>query len=299
MIVQEYNKLIESKVTLDQFHSAFKWKVEKENLYIQNGLIDVPGFFATVRVNEDGTKTPLGVVKGRYEVIENSQVLEAVEKILGVGAGVPYDYQVQNHGARFAFRLLFPKYLAPNVNDKSNFLQLCLSVKGSHDGSSGLVVELSPILRYCLNGLLNLGKAHAVSSVRHSSGASLKLDRIKTVFGLVEEEFDTFGLQLGRLSEVTLNRIQIRDYVKNVLGVTESDDQKISTRTRNVIADIESLAIQGRGNHGETLWDAYQGVTEYVDHYRGEKGSRGWNSVAGTGASLKREALKVALELSK
>lgn len=303
MIITEKNDLIKSKVTLDQFHDAFNWKVTKDPLFI-NGSAEqwgqaqeVPGFFATVRENEDGSRAPLGVVKGRYEVIGNQRILDTVEELLGVGSGEPYDYQVKNNGARFAFRLLFPKYLTPNVNDKSNFLQLCLSVVGSHDGSSGLTVEISPILRYCLNGLLSLGGAHALQSVRHTANADHRLGGLRGLFGSVENEFEQFGVLLGKLSETKVTRDGITEYVKRVLDVTEPDNEKISARTLNVIGEIETLARRGRGNDGETLWSAFNGVTEYVDHYRGTDKARGFDSVAGGGADLKRRALEEALVL--
>lgn len=290
-------ELIKGRVTIEQLHDAFDWKVEKDDLYRiedhQPRRID--GFYATVRVNSNGTNS-LGVVKSRYEIIQNATILNTVSDILGFGAGEPFDYHIKDNGAKFNFRLLFPKYLVPNVNDESDFIQLCLSVRGSHDGSSGLTVQVQPLRKVCLNGLITLGNAYAIQSVRHTRNADQNLGGIRRLFENVNAEFDLLGQQIDELSRVDVNQQQIRDYAKIVLDVKENDEREISTRLRNQLDAISTLARRGKGNHGETLWDAYNGLTEYVDHYRGTDNEREWNATSGTGSQLKRRALEVALE---
>lgn len=303
-IIKESKELLQGRVSIEQLHEAFNWKVNKENLYRKDDaklgtIAHVPDFFATVRENQDGSKQSLGVVKGRYQVIQNDDILETVENVLGVGAGSPFDFQVKDSGARFAFRLLFPKYLCPNVQDKSDFLQLALTVKGSHDGSSGLTVQVSPIRAYCTNGLLTLGKVYAIQSIRHTRSANLGLQNIRQILEAADQEFDVLGVQIGTLSRVEFKQDQHRvleQYAKDVLEITEPDRTKISTRQLNQVDEIVSLANRGKGNHGRTLWDAYNGLTEYVDHFRGTDEGRDWNALAGTGSELKRRALEVALE---
>ena len=298
IILSSSKELIKGRITIDQLQHAFDWKVEKADLYrLENEAPKcVPDFFATVRVNQDGSKNSLGVVKSRYTVIQNDEILETVNSLLGIGAGEPFDYQIKDNGARFAFRLLFPKYLAPNVYDDSDFLQLAIAVKGSHDGSSGLTVQVQPIRKICLNGFISLGKVYALDSIRHTANANLGLGNIRRVLESVNAEFDLIGDQIKRISSVNVDRFRAHTYIKDVLEITEPDDSKVSTRSINQVHDVEALFRRGKGNQGRTLWDAYNGVTEYVDHYRGTNDARTWNAVAGSGADLKRRALEVALE---
>lgn len=298
-ILTASKELIKGRVSIDQLHDAFDWKVVKEPIYYDAGNAiykRIEDRFATVRVGEDGSKRPLGVVGERYEIIQNETILNTVSDILGVGAGEPFDYQIKGNGEKFAFRLLFPKYLVPNKYDASDFIQLCLSVRGSHDGSSGLTVQVQPIRQLCLNGLISLGKEYAVQSVRHTKNADSNLGGIRRLFHEVESEFETVSVQFERIAQVEISRSQIRDYAKLVLDIDEADESKLSTRLVNQLDAVEDLARRGRGNHGRTLWDAYNGLTEYVDYYRGTPDQRSWNATAGTGAQLKRRALEVALE---
>ena len=261
-------EMLKGKVGIEQFYDAFSWNVEKDQLYLEDanastGYKAFPERFATVRVDTDGKRTALGVARGRYEVIQNAQVLETVEKILGIGGGEPFDYGIKDNGARFNFRLLFPKYLYPNVNDKNDFIQLCLAIKGSHDCSSGLTAEVQPIRSYCTNGLVWFGKSYSVSSVRHTSSAGLKLNDLGRVLGFAVQEFEDSGEALRKLSQRKMKPVEISDYVANVLGVKDEND--VSTRSKNIADEILSLAHRGKGNRGETLWDAYNGVSVVND----------------------------------
>lgn len=61
------------------------------------------------------------------------------------------------------------------------------------------------------------------------------------------------------------------------------------------------LAQTGRGNDGSSLWDAYNGATEFVDHTARRdtdyaKDRAAFNAIAGDGAALKNRALKLAVE---
>ncbi|NJK58789.1 MAG: DUF932 domain-containing protein [Pleurocapsa sp. SU_5_0] len=55
---------------------------------------------------------------------------------------------------------------------------------------------------------------------------------------------------------------------------------------------------EGRGNNGSTLWDAYNGVTEWLDHQRGNSQDTRLNSAwFGQSATTRAIAHQSALEL--
>jgi phage/plasmid-like protein (TIGR03299 family) len=88
-------------------------------------------------------------------------------------------------------------------------------------------------------------------------------------------------------------------------------DEKLKTlelRYATETARVEServatvtLATTGKGNDGSSLWDAYNGVTEFVDHTARRdtdyaKDRAAFNAIAGDGAALKSKALKLAIK---
>jgi hypothetical protein len=231
--------------------------------------------------------------------------MAAADDLLGTGAGAPWDYSLKNGGAAFNFRLLFPSYLAPESNP-GDYLQLCLSIMGSHDGTGAVYASIQAIRAACENGVITLGATYAVSSVRHTmSGAVNGLTGLRRVLLQANEEFDALGVQVNKLSSSRLqNHHVLRAYVLDVLGADPAADlDKLPARTRNVVESMEGLAASGRGNEGRTFWDAYNGVTEYIDHYTKTRGASmavnpegvNWSQNAGTGAGVKRRALELAL----
>ncbi len=140
---------------------------------------------------------------------------------------------------------------------------------------------------------------YAIDSVRHTRSAVLNLSNIRAILSDVEGEFDLIGEQVETLSRVNIGWGRLQEYAKTVLEIRESDDGKVSTRALNQVDAIMSLSRRGAGNHGKTLWDAYNGVTDWVDHERGTDESRAYNAVAGSGAEIKRRALEVALEYAR
>jgi len=79
------------------------------------------------------------------------------------------------------------------------------------------------------------------------------------------------------------------------LSLVMDTDAPQSTRAYpQIIANFE----KGRGNKGQTLWDAYNGVTEWLDHQRGNSNSKRLESTwFGNSAKTRELAHQTALEL--
>ena len=76
-----------------------------------------------------------------------------------------------------------------------------------------------------------------------------------------------------------------KSYRKSVFGYVNF--------TESLAKEIENLFQYGKGNSGETAFDLYNGVTEYVDHFRGkDDSSRLANSMIGSGAAMKTNAFE-------
>ena len=60
---------------------------------------------------------------------------------------------------------------------------------------------------------------------------------------------------------------------RTLLGV--SDGEKMSTRTSNQLDELMALFRTGTGNAGRSYWDAFNAVTEFIDHSRSNRVSSG------------------------
>jgi hypothetical protein len=91
----------------------------------------------------------------------------------------------------------------------------------------------------------------------------------------------------------------VKQYIKQVLGMPEKDEEQ-STRSRNTLELVTGLFDQGKGNHGKTFWDAYNGVTEYLAYHKGRTNESRMGSLwFGQNAQVNQTALNVAVEYCK
>ena len=86
-----------------------------------------------------------------------------------------------------------------------------------------------------------------------------------------------------------------------MFGVKEDD--ALSTRMSNILADVERRFTTGRGNDlpsvRGTLWTAYNAVTEYLSYGRGASADSRLNSLwFGDSANVSNAAFEAALAMA-
>src|SRR6266446_7059917 len=95
--------------------------------------------------------------------------------------------------------------------------------------------------------------------VKHTKDVLENLANIREVMDLANREFEATAEQYRRLARTSINRADLRRYVKSVFKVEECEEG--STRLKNIMEKIVGLAEGGRGNDlasvRGTLWTAY------------------------------------------
>jgi hypothetical protein len=169
----------------------------------------------------------------------------------------------------------------------------------SHDGSTPVYLQPTDVRVVCAN-TLNWAldkKSDMRFSIRHTTGVN---DRLKQVSGILKDADANWSRAheiMKRMHEHKIDEKQAEAYFevvipylrnrglsgKNNLGVTHRD---FATPVFN---QLKSNFKSGRGNKGETLWDAYNAVTEYFDH---QKNHKDWvkGTQFGVAAMYKRDA---------
>lgn len=135
--------------------------------------------------------------------------------------------------------------------------------------------------------------------VKHTQDVLENLANIRETMNLANQEFEATAEQYRLLARKSINPADLQKYVKRVLKVEEDP----STRMKNVMEEIVSLAEAGRGNTlpsvSGTYWTAFNGVTEWLAYSRGRNQENRLNSLwFGDGASLNRKALETALDMA-
>lgn len=92
------------------------------------------------------------------------------------------------------------------------------------------------------------------------------------------------------MASYDLNQADLDLYLSLVL---DTDTPQSTRAYPQIVANFE----RGRGNKGQTLWDEYNRVTEWLDHQRGSDANRLDSSWFGNSAKLRAHAHQSALEL--
>jgi hypothetical protein len=117
--------------------------------------------------------------------------------------------------------------------------------------------------------------------------------------------YDDLQIVMDSLAEQQVTHSYVEGFVNALMPATKDE---VSTRTENRRNQITNLFQNGKGNNGETKWDLFNAVTEYVDHHSVgrvtetrldrsdaladiESEARFERAILGSGATLKQKAL--------
>lgn len=294
---KKVNRALTAQEALEE--AGLDYEVVKQPIYLgDNTKID--GKFATCRTDKTGEDSVLGVVGDRYTVIQNADMLNFFDPIVGRQEAVYHTAGVLGKGERIWLMAKLPESMRIGNED---IIDKYILLTNSHDGTKSAIVKICTTRVVCENtlnfSLLDEGKQF---NIRHTTNYQDKLDQAYKVLGIAQDYFKVVEQQIQQMSMVDFNDKQLMDYVNGLLGITEQKemDEEISTRMINKRAEILELAETGKGadmTRG-TLWGAVNAVTEFVDHHSTVKNGKYIDSVwFGSGNDLKTKAYTTALNL--
>ena len=170
-----------------------------------------------------------------------------------------------------------------------------ITLINSFDGSSPFKAYFTPIRKlsgaYCR---ANIGAVNSIA-IRHTKTAPNRMKDAMQVLNVSKGFFNTFKEEATQLAQKTITRSIIDDFLLNVFGEAKTKPN------REKLESVVNLILNGKGNTGKTLWDAYNGVIEWTDcfRYAGKTGGNAMNAASAiiTSVGLKEKAFKVAMDM--
>lgn len=252
-----------------------------------------------VRRTTDGKL--LGVVGPRYAVLQNQDAFKWFQPYLQAREAALHTAGSLRGGSRIW--VLAKLNRAPLVIAPGDEVEKYLLLSHSHDGSLAVRVGFTPVRVVCAN---TLAAAHGdVASkllrLKHTKDVQQNLENIREVINVANLAFEATAEQFRLLARKSINQADLRRYVQKVFKV--EDETKASPRMLNVMQEVCRLAEEGRGNDlpsvRGTYWAAYNGVSEWLSHERGNNQQNRLNSLwFGDAAAMNRLALATALEMA-
>ena len=272
------------------------YRVSKQPLFskYQDSFINIDDNFAVVR---EDTKQVLGIVKGRYNVLQNIEAFDFFNPILGEGKAFLETVGALGKGEQIWGLARLPEDIKVNGHDVVN---MYLNMSTTHDGSGSVTVGLTPVRVVCQNTLtIALNTMKSKVRIKHTNSMKAKLENAGFVLGFAKLAVEQSAKAFQAMAEKQLNEQEMDAYLSTLWPVEK--DAESSTRRENIVKQAKELIYHGKGNEGKTAWDAYNGVIEYRDFYRTVKnGTNKWEAAmfSTNGVSLGEKAFQAAMALT-
>lgn len=264
--------------------------------FSRDGMIyrELCGHYATYRAD---TSEPLGLVKAKYEVVQNIDAFKFFDNAIGEGMARWDKAGILDNGRKIYVSAKLP--VETRVGD--DLIDHYLVFSNSHDGTSSVNIMFTPIRVICTNMLNSALKASdAYIRIRHTESAKQKLERGAEILRIACQHSKTVTEYYESLRKVNMSDKEVMEYLAN-LQLTEKErsllldyDPKngykklmlrdyrtmeitgISNRKANTIINMFEYYCDGIGQKqiAGTAWGAYNAVTGFycnVANLEGEK----------------------------
>lgn len=281
-----------AKEMLDKF--GLNWKVQKENLILQDGTIT--DFFGVVRQDNN---TVFSTCKQGYTPYQNEALAEMLIRI-----SEKTGFSIHNGGSFKGGAKVFLQLKSPNdlkgIGENNDLVKGYLTGINSHDGSTALKWGETNLTISCSN-TFNYVNRRLQNSIKHTTSIHSQVEQsIRSIEKVIEEEkslFETFM----KLSNVELTQEIANKTVQNITGVDinlsrKELEEKNSSRAINKTELLLKSINQEVEQKGESLWGLFSGITHYTTHEMSapkRENGKLENSLIGSGAKINNEALNL------
>jgi len=253
------------------------WNVRLEEIPLPEGYRATTTSQLVVRDNPfDNGQDVLAVVGDRYKVVQNEDLFDFGDGILDGGAKWESAGSIKNGKVVFG-SLTVPREFILDPSGANDVTKTYLLVHTSHDGSTAVQANITPVRVVCQNTLNMAVKGSKQSfKIRHTATANGRIDEARRVLGLTFDHMDKFEEMARQMFETEITKAQFDKLVADIYPEPEDGSAKVATTRWNEKADlIQYLYTEGQTNANitGTAWGALNAMTEYLDYYRtGRKG---------------------------
>lgn len=287
--------------------------------FVHDGEIyrDCPNGYATYRTDKN---IPLGIVKSKYEVIQNIDAFEFIDNAIGEGKALYQSAGCFGYGHKVFITAKLPITTTVGDDKVNNYLIFSTT----HDGSGSVDILFTPVRMICLN-MLNAAFNEASSHIRirHTKSAQDQLNFGSEMLKIAISYAKTAKDLYDSLLTINMTDDQVRDYIARLQLTTEQyelinqydskygirkafdrdilllDKVDISTKklnTINVIFDYYKKGI-GQEHIAGTAWGAYNAITGYYSNVKNHEGEKRMsNLVFGSDRLAMSKAINLTLQ---
>lgn len=210
----------------------------------------------------------VSVQKSSYEIINNQQVWEAVQTAVAQIEGA----RVVSAGSIKGRKVIFATV---ELDGLSNFTAggdshtAKLNLISSHDGTKAFTARCGVTRIVCANTVrVSEQESAAALTLYHTKRSAVQIQGMNAAVEAIVKGSEAYKAQADSLRSENCDMLEVERFLAAFLA--PAGQSELSTRTKNQIGEISALSINGKGNHGETRWDLFNGITEYFTHEASE-----------------------------
>ena len=259
--------------------------------------ITLPDRFLTYRNHPKKGLTALGVVGSRYTPIQNSEAFEFLNHIADESGAVFETAGSLGNGERVFMSMKMPETM--KLANGQDTVDSYIMATNSHDGTTAFTVAVTPVRVVCTNTVrLALAQAQATIKLRHTFGATAKVQQARETLGLVWKYQEAFQQEVENLISQSFSNSDFKQFVDKLIPTPREDaTQRVKNYADQTRADLLGLWMAPtQDNVRNTKWAAYNAVAEYEDWAKPVRGGedksilRAERIVNGGSETLKQKA---------
>ena len=228
--------------------AGLDWEVEQKGIYTEDNNY-IPDVYANVRSSDQKV---LGVVTGRYKIVQNEEAFAFTDELLG--KGVTYETAGSLKGGRKTWILARLPKTYRLMEDK---VIPYLVFSNTHDGSGAIKVAMTPIRVVCNNTLnLALQTADRIWSAKHTGDIGSKLEDARMTLFMAENYMSELGKEMVLLGKQKVSDAEVEEYIKLLLPIatnatetTEKNILKLRKDLKKRYEDAPDLVSLGKNGY--------------------------------------------------
>jgi phage/plasmid-like protein (TIGR03299 family) len=245
--------------------AGLEWEVKLGALYTVSGA-ELAEHFAVQRMD---TGAVLGVVGGRYTPVQNAELFGIPDILVSEGV-CGYHTAGSLREGRIVWALArMDQYTVIRRDGSPDSIERYLLWTTRHDGLAPVVGGFTDVRVVC-NNTLDAAMGRGLSNrfkIRHTASASDRLAEAHRFLNQLMVNAAKQSEEFQRLAQARMDREGMRAFASAWLEEVSGETVKAKQRAQEV-EELVNLFSAGQGNSGESLWDAYNSITEWLDHHR-------------------------------
>lgn len=285
--------------------AGLDWEVVKQPLYVQThqGYRAVEDKFAMMRADQLDSGLVFGIVSSNYTPLQNREAFDFFDDIVGQGAAIYHTAGALSQGERVWILAKLPDTIRVIGDDVCNKYLL---LSNSHDGQSSVQMKFTPIRVVCQNTLTMALSQGPTVRVSHTRNLQTRMRQARELLGIIKSRYDEIAELFQAMTNVKMDKERLEQYYRIVFPDPRDPTNESALLRASQNREIAERYYQyGRGNQEkgviDTLWAAYNGVTEMVDYDRWQANTeqRLNNICFGDGYLVKAKAYAAAVDKLK